>query len=75
MKKIMLMSVLLAGACAFGEFEGVVTSGEYVPGLRQTISPRSDRQSLASKEGTAEKRRSPALGTILADIDREGPMR
>ena len=69
MKKITFTTALLASACAFGGFEGHVSSDGYVPGLQQGIFRNGGRANVNFSATCAEADRfSHTLGTILADV-------
>ena len=68
MKKITFTTALVASACAFGGFEGHVSSDGYVPGLQQGIFRNGGRANVNFYATCAEADRfSHTLGTILAD--------
>ena len=70
MKKITFTTALLASACAFGGFEGHVSSDGYVPGLQQGIFRNGGRANVNFSATCAESDRfSHTLGTILADAN------
>ena len=70
MKKITFTTALLASACAFGGFEGHVSSDGYVPGLQQGIFRNGGWANVNFSATCAEADRfSHTLGTILADVN------
>ena len=74
MKKITFTTALLASACAFGGFEGHVTSDGYVPGLQQGIFRNGGWANVNFSATCAEADRfSHTLGTILADVNASMP--
>ena len=73
MKKITFTTALVASTCAFGGFEGHVTSDGYVPGLQQGIFRNGGRANVNFSATCAEADRfSHTLGTILADVNYSG---